>query len=334
MRSTVASNDAKHFVRFGSRVKCARRASRGCATGVARLLSVRARQDDYDDDDVDALEDRGRVGRRIAVAIAGVSAVATSSSSSSGFGMRAEAGEVVMDGGRRVTAKAYLDVGACDTIVRADRALGDDGNGALCAAPESFGRVVIGLYGDDAPDTVRNFLALCREGDAGASTLRGTIFHKVDKANGYVVAGKTGSPRLGQVKPLSSREFRNGDLTRGSAFEATHFRPGTVSLALESARQDEDYDDTPTQFLITTGPAPVPSLDGKNIVFGRVLSGLEVINRLSNEKTFQPSSSARAYNQLAKFVGDTRAGKAQAAWIKPTRALVITGCGVIETEVE
>lgn len=332
MRSTVASNDANHFVRFGSRVKRSRWASRGCATGVARRWSVRARQEDYDTD-VDAAdcEDRGRFGRRIAVAIAGMSAVATSSS---GFGMRAEAGEVVMDGGRRVTAKAYLDVGACDTIVRADRALGDDGNGALCVAPESFGRVVIGLYGDDAPDTVRNFLALCQEGDAGASTLRGTIFHKVDKANGYVVAGKTGSPRLGQVKPLSSREFRNGDLTRGSAFEATHFRPGTVSLALESARQDEDYDDTPTQFLITTGPAPAPSLDGKNIVFGRVLSGLEVINRLSNEKTFQPSSSARAYNQLAKFVGDTRAGKAQAAWIKPTRALVITGCGVVEPEVE
>jgi len=228
----------------------------------------------------------------------------------------------------RVTARVYLDVGACDGGVNAARALGDDGGGALCETPEPFGRIVIGLFGDDAPDTVRNFLALCSNVEA-VPTLAGTVFHKIDKGNGYVVGGKSGSPRLGQVSALSGERFSNKDVTRASAFESRHFRPGTVSLALESAAKDGEYGTT-SQFLITTGPAPVPSLDNKNIVFGRVEQGLDVVQRLSNEKTFKPSETARAYNTLANLVGDSRAGKAKAAWIKPTRALVITGCGVLD----
>jgi hypothetical protein len=50
----------------------------------------------------------------------------------------------------------------------------------------------------------------------------------------------------------------------------SHNRPGTVSLAL--AENDDDpfikqrstY--RPTEFLITTGPGPAPSLDGQNVV--------------------------------------------------------------------
>ena len=44
-----------------------------------------------------------------------------------------------------------------------------------------------------------------------------------------------------------------------------------------------------------------------------------MVQRLSNEKTFQPSETARAYNALANLVGDSRASKAKSAWIKPTR---------------
>ena len=48
---------------------------------------------------------------------------------------------------------------------------------------------------------------------------------------------------------------------------------GTVSLALGANNDDSDNKARKgfrnTQFLITTGPGPVPSLDGENIVFGR-----------------------------------------------------------------
>jgi peptidyl-prolyl cis-trans isomerase B (cyclophilin B) len=288
------------------------RATRGTARAAARrarLENGKTNDDDDDDDDDDAT-----TGRRATLVGACAAAVMTP---------RARA----MDATANVTARVYLDVGACEGAANAARALGDDG-GALCATPEPFGRIVVGLYGDAAPDTVRNFLALCSNA-ASTPTLAGTVFHKIDKGNGYVVGGKSGSPRLGQVSALSGERFSNGDVTRASAFEGRHFRPGTVSLALESAAKDGEYGTT-AQFLITTGPAPVPSLDNKNIVFGRVEQGLDVVQRLSNEKTFKPSETARAYNALANLVGDSRAGKAKAAWIKPTRALVITSCGVLD----
>ena len=65
------------------------------------------------------------------------------------------------------------------------------------------------------------------------------------------------------------------------AFQLQHLRPGTVSLAVGAATGEVDGGGGPgsgasmsgspnTEFLITTGPAPVPSLDGNNIVFGCV----------------------------------------------------------------
>lgn len=227
---------------------------------------------------------------------------------------------IASDDGTRV----FLDVGACASGVNASRAM--DGN-ALCEVPEMFGRIVIELDERGAPDTSRNFLRLVEGEDAREPSLRGTTFHKIDRENGYVVGGKAGTPRLGQVATLGTG-FENGDVTRASAFAGKHFRPGTVSLALESAQKDGEYGTT-AQFLITTGPAPVPSLDGKNIVFGRVVEGLDVVNRLASEKTFKPTSTARTYNAIASLVGDSRAEKAKSAWVKPTRALVITDCGVL-----
>ena len=56
------------------------------------------------------------------------------------------------------------------------------------------------------------------------------------------------------------------------------------------------------------GPAPVPSLDGENVVFGRVLSGLETVTRVAA----RPRSNRRAtpsVNQVAEWVGDDRAAK-------------------------
>lgn len=52
-----------------------------------------------------------------------------------------------------------------------------------------------GLYGNAAPDTVRNFVALAQSG-----ALVGTTFHKVFPGE-FVKAGQQGSKRNGQVEP-------------------------------------------------------------------------------------------------------------------------------------
>ena len=96
-----------------------------------------------------------------------------------------------------VTHTVFLDVGLCDSIVRADRALGN--KGGVCTSPETLGRITIGLYGNLVPNIVRNFVSLC-EASPGEG-YAGTVFHRV-KPGEYVLAGQAGSYRLGQVLSL------------------------------------------------------------------------------------------------------------------------------------
>ena len=57
------------------------------------------------------------------------------------------------------------------------------------------------------------------------------------------------------------------------------------------------------------GPGPVPSLDGENIVFGRVLEGFGTIAAISNVPIFKPNERIRGINQIASLIGDERAAK-------------------------
>lgn len=51
---------------------------------------------------------------------------------------------------------------------------------------EPIGRVIFGLFGDDAPKTVKNFEEICINGIEG-KTYKGTVFHRVIKK--FVVQG-------------------------------------------------------------------------------------------------------------------------------------------------
>ena len=226
-----------------------------------------------------------------------------------------------------VTHTVFIDVGLCDSIVRADRALGN--KGGVCVSPETLGRITIGLYGDLVPNVVRNFVSLC-EAPTGEG-YAGTVFHRV-KPGEYVLAGQAGSYRLGQVQ--TPRFDPNPEMLSSTSFKQRHLRPGTVSLALAAATGEGDggaggLRSAGTQFLITTGPAPVPSLDGENVVFGRVIKGMDVVAGIAAVPTFRPSGNSVAWNQVAEWLRDERAAKARESWSKPTQAIVITDAGVL-----
>ena len=74
----------------------------------------------------------------------------------------------------------------------------------------------------------------------------------------------------------------------------------------------------------------MPSLDSENIVFGRVLAGMDVVAALARLPTYAPLPSARSWNALAAALGDDRAAKARGAWAKPRNAVLITACGVLD----
>ena len=270
-----------------------------------------------------------------------------------------------------VTARAFLDVALCPSGYRPDRTLGDAT--ALCSDPEPLGRLVLGLYGNAAPGTVRQFLALAAGGE-----LDGTLVHKVVRGS-YIMAGKQGSRRMGELSPAWSELLRppssssgisggsggsggsssgggsvggsggsgasssspppappsNPDLLSPSSFGGPlrHSRPGTLSLALGANDDDDAVRMRPgyraAEFLITTGPGPVPSLDGANIVFGGVEQGLAEVVGAVTARVRVLGATPGPFGDLARAIGDERVARVTAKYGRPLHLVVITKAGVL-----
>ena len=254
----------------------------------------------------------------------------SSGSGKEGGGKKGALLEEELDEEDEITSRAYFDIGLCESIVRAERALGGD---AVCSVgdAEKIGRVKIGLYGKKCPDTEKMFRKLVESGAYDR-----TVFHDIRKGE-FIAFGANGSKRLGQVsvpEGTFSAGERNADLTKASAFRGNHLKPGTVSLALsyDGSRTASPFDgNVYSEVIITTGPAPVPSLDGKNIIFGRVdRESLDVISKIASTPVFSPSSQVKAWNFVASRVGDERAATSKLVWTKPTKAVAIFQSGILE----
>jgi peptidyl-prolyl cis-trans isomerase B (cyclophilin B) len=124
-----------------------------------------------------------------------------------------------------------------------------------------LGNVTIAFLPDKAPEHVRNFLRL-----AQAGVLDGTAFHRV--VRGFVV----------QAGYLATR----GPLTQKQQtivhplvpeFNDTKHVKGIVSMA-----HGDDPGSATSSFFIVTGDAP--SLDGKYTAFGRVVDGMDVVEKI------------------------------------------------------
>jgi cyclophilin family peptidyl-prolyl cis-trans isomerase len=119
----------------------------------------------------------------------------------------------------------------------------------------SRGTIQLEMAMFDAPQTVDNFVALARKGFFDNVTI-----HRV--VSDFVVQG--GDPRAdGNGGP--------GYAIRDELNERPYLR-GTVGMALDWA------DTGGSQFFITQSPQP--HLDAKYTVFGRVISGMDVVDRI------------------------------------------------------
>ncbi|XP_051132134.1 peptidyl-prolyl cis-trans isomerase CYP28, chloroplastic [Andrographis paniculata] len=229
-----------------------------------------------------------------------------------------------------VTDRVFLDFSVCPSYF-VNRTLGQS-DLSLCPDSELLGRVVLGLYGNLLPITVSNFKSMCN-GSCG-STYKGTLVQKIFPGQ-FFTAGRQGRRDKGEVKPPAPAQLtRNTETVDSKAFLLEHSRPGLLSLCLSENDDDDDIKLSPdyhnVEFLVTTGPGPCPQLDSRNIVFGSVLQGLDVVTAIASIPTYRPAQRIRDYNNLAQLLGDERAKTARAIWNRPLKTLYISDCGEVE----
>ena len=132
------------------------------------------------------------------------------------------------------------------------------------------GRIVFGMFGDTVPKTAKNFATLC-DGSAGVGNAgkplhyKGSKFHRV--IPGFMAQGG---------------DFTNGNGTGGESiygakfadenFELKHTKPYLLSMANAGPNTNG------SQFFITF--KETPWLNGRHTVFGEVIEGSDIVDKL------------------------------------------------------
>lgn len=140
---------------------------------------------------------------------------------------------------------------------------------------EPAGRMLFELRADAVPQTAENFRKLCVGGNGKASSgheihFKGVKFHRI--IPGFMIQGG---------------DFTKGNGTGGQSiygakfndenFQLKHSEPGILSMANSGPNTNG------SQFFITT--VPCPWLDGKHVVFGKLIEGFEVLKSVEAQGT-------------------------------------------------
>ena len=123
-------------------------------------------------------------------------------------------------------------------------------------ALEKGGEIRLEFFPEDAPKTVENFVTLAKKG-----FYNGLNFHRV--VADFVVQGGC---------PKGNGTGGPGYTVKAEFNKQKHVR-GTLAMA-----RSQDPDSAGSQFYICYGNTP--HLDGQYTVFGKVVSGMELVDRI------------------------------------------------------
>lgn len=132
----------------------------------------------------------------------------------------------------------------------------------------NMGTFEIELYADQTPKTVENFVGLAKK-----DYYNGIIFHRV--IENFMIQGgdPTGTGRGGAS--LWGKPFAD-EIVPSLVFD----EPGILAMANSGPNTNG------SQFFVTV--APTTWLNGNHTIFGRVISGMEVVYAISKVKTSKP----------------------------------------------
>lgn len=140
---------------------------------------------------------------------------------------------------------------------------------------EPLGRIKMEVFKNITPKTAENFRQFCtgetRNNLGRPLGYKGCKFHRVIK--GFMIQGG---------------DFINGDGTGSQTIYGTtkfadenftmkHDSPGLLSMANSGPNTNG------CQFFITC--EPTPNLNNKHVVFGKVVEGMDVVNKIQNTRT-------------------------------------------------
>lgn len=125
------------------------------------------------------------------------------------------------------------------------------------------GDMLVGLYGKAAPNTVKNFLSYVKEG-----FYNGLIFHRVIPK--FVIQGGGFYPQMKKKQPKAPIKL---EIAKG----LKHTK-GILSMA-----RTNNPNSATTQFFICLGD--VPSLDNKYAIFGKLIKGYGVLDKIASTAT-------------------------------------------------
>ncbi|KAI9009156.1 cyclophilin-like domain-containing protein [Hyaloraphidium curvatum] len=138
---------------------------------------------------------------------------------------------------------------------------------------EKAGRIKMELFSDTVPKTAENFRQLCTgefKRNGVPQGYKGATFHRVIKdfmcqGGDFLKGDGTGSMSI------------YGDRFEDENFELKHTGPGLLSMANSGPHTNG------CQFFITC--AKTDFLDGKHVVFGRLVDGLLTLRKIENVPT-------------------------------------------------
>uniref|UniRef100_A0A7N0TT06 PPIase cyclophilin-type domain-containing protein n=1 Tax=Kalanchoe fedtschenkoi TaxID=63787 RepID=A0A7N0TT06_KALFE len=210
------------------------------------------------------------------------------------------------------------------------------------------GRVVIGLYGNSVPGGAARFSSLV-SGSAGVSYRRkeftkimpnyiqhgGVRSYGVDAEMAKKTGSDLGSERLAEEWERQNVTCQGTKMVAGSVGIVVRDPlkpPPKIKLVarkgkLEMDEEEVGRDPNGTEFVVAWKDSP--ELDASVLVVGRVLEGLNVVEKIGQVKKVQENTSS-PYFRVAKLIGDKRAVVAERGFNRPYSKVVVTNCSLLD----